>query len=119
MYGNSLRILVCGGRNYQDKDRVNKILDDLHNSHGIGLMICGGAKGADTIAKDWALFRGITCIEVLPNWDKYGKAAGPIRNKKMLDDYCPHYVIAFPGGKGTENMIEQAENNNFKVFKVT
>ncbi len=42
-------------------------------------------------------------------WSKYGRRAGPIRNKQMLDVGKPHLVVAFPGGAGTANMVKQAK----------
>jgi hypothetical protein len=65
------------------------------------------AKGADTLAGEWAKARGITVLACPADWKKWGKMAGPIRNKEMLT-YTPDGVVALPGGKGTEDMVMQA-----------
>ena len=49
------------------------------------------------------------------DWQKYGRAAGPIRNKQMLDEGSPDLVIAFAGGRGTENMVKQSEAKKVPV----
>ena len=43
------------------------------------------------------------------DWAKHGKAAGPIRNAEMLTEFLPDYIVAFPGGKGTADMLRKAE----------
>jgi hypothetical protein len=54
------------------------------------------------------------------DWDKYGKAAGPIRNKQMLDEGNPEKVIAFrfKNSRGTQNMINQAEKAGIKTIVI-
>lgn len=97
-----MRVLVCGGRNYSNKKRVYDILDNLED---VDLIIEGGARGADRLASEWAADREISSIRYNAEWDKYGKAAGYKRNLKMLNEGKPNLVVAFPGGKGTNNMI--------------
>jgi hypothetical protein len=85
-------------------------VEEVLNQLEITRIIEGGAKGVDRNAKAYAMQKGIPFEEYPANWDKYGKAAGPIRNKQMLDEGQPDLVIAFlaPNSKGTKNMIEQA-----------
>lgn len=72
-------------------------------------LVSGGAKGVDTVAKVMANWFKIKCIEFIPNWDKHGKAAGPIRNKLIVDE-CDKLVAFWDGkSKGTENSIDLAE----------
>jgi hypothetical protein len=76
----------------------------------------GGASGADTFAKEWATTKpGIERYVCHADWDKYGKAAGPKRNARMLE-WKPDMVIAFPGGAGTANMVKQAEAMGVRVL---
>ncbi len=102
------RVLVCGGRDYDDREQMFRILDVAHAANPIECLIHGAARGADTLAADWALERDVHCNAYPADWERNGKAAGPIRNRKMLEEGKPHMVIAFPGGKGTSNMIQQA-----------
>lgn len=104
-----MRILVCGGRNYNDSKRVFEFLDKFHLENNISVVIQGGAKGVDTLAALWALDKGIEALCFPANWAKFGKAAGHFRNKQMLDEAKPDKILAFPGGKGTQNMISQAK----------
>jgi len=109
-----MKILVCGGRDYNDTNKINQTLTELAPN----CVIHGGARGADILAAQWAKSKGIPAVEVLANWDYYQKAAGPIRNKWMLEFCEPDIVVAFPGGRGTANMIEQAEAKGIKVIRV-
>ena len=81
-------------------------------------IIEGGAKGADSAAADFALCAFCKLEEYNAEWDKYGKAAGFLRNKAMLDEGKPDLVVAFPGGKGTANMVSLAEAAGVEVMKI-
>lgn len=81
-------------------------------------VISGKAKGADTLAIDWAVVNWLTWDEYPADWEKYGKSAGYIRNQQMLDEGKPDYVIAFPGGAGTKNMKERAIKAGVPVIEI-
>jgi len=110
-------LLVCGGRDYDDTDFLEKFLDDLAEKHRITLLIHGGARGADELASNWAWSRDIPRKEYKAYWNKHGNAAGPIRNKLMLTEGKPDLVIAFPGGSGTADCIRQAKLLGIKVIE--
>lgn len=112
------RVLVCGGRDYDDAQSLAMVLDAAHYANPIECLIHGAARGADTLAADWALSHDVLCKAYPADWDRHGRAAGPIRNTRMLLE-LPHLVIAFPGGKGTADMIRQAEAAKVPVVKVT
>lgn len=113
--GDEMRILVCGGRNYNNKNFLFSILDKVNDLRGISLLIHGGAKGADSLAKAWAKDRGIDESPFLADWS-LGRKAGPIRNSRMLHEGKPDGVVAFPGGRGTLDMITQAQKAGVKVW---
>jgi ABC-type Fe3+-hydroxamate transport system substrate-binding protein len=118
-----VKVIVCGGRDYWDADFAFWYLDELLDA-AVSIIpddfeiIEGGARGADALAFAWAMERGIKCTTVNANWDKYPKAAGPIRNGEMLK-LDPDLVVAFPGGRGTANMIQQAEKKGVQVIEIT
>lgn len=113
------KLLVTGGRNYRDKARAFEILDWLHSEYKVTHLIHGGAKGADELAGMWARDRIITEIACPADWEKHGKAAGPIRNQAMLDQHSPDLVFAFPGGRGTANMCELAHKAGVTVLTLS
>jgi len=113
----SFKILVCGGRNYTNKDRVYTILDRIHKYYSDICIVQGGAMGADYIAKSWAIDNNIKQHEFKANWNQYGKGAGAIRNQQMLE-FDPDLVVAFAGGSGTADMINRSKNAGIKVFIV-
>lgn len=101
--------LVCGGRDYKDRNLVWRILDMMI----IDLLVHGGCKtGADFFADLWARNRRQRVKEYPANWDALGNRAGSIRNQFMFDDAKPHIVIAFPGGTGTLNMVGIVTSHN-------
>lgn len=104
-----MRVLVCGGRHYRGRKRLFAELDRLHGARGIDCIIQGGATGADAIAKEWARLAAVPSQEFCADWDMYGRAAGPMRNRKMLEDGKPDVVIAAPGGAGTASMVRLSE----------
>jgi len=110
-----MRVLVCGGREYDDWQHLAETLYPLLTAHGV--LIQGGAKGADFLARVFAKWRGVPVKEYRANWERHGKAAGGIRNQLMLDDAKPDLVVAFPGGRGTADMVRRAERAGVPVQK--
>lgn len=111
------RVLVCGGRDYDRRDFVFGYLDAWHEQHWIVEIVQGEATGADRWAKLWAQGRQVMCTGCRADWAKHGRAAGPLRNQKMLDNWPPDVVIAFPGGAGTLDMILRARAGKFPVVR--
>lgn len=75
-----------------------------------------GAHGADELATLYAQKNNINYTVRYANWDKYGKAAGAVRNKEMLTLDNPDCIIAFTGGKGTAHMVEIATKAGIEVI---
>lgn len=112
-----MKVIVCGGRHYSQRTRLNKFLDDFHIETPITILIHGDANGADKLAGLWGFRNGITVDPTPADWGKYGWAGGPIRNAEMIDKN-PDVVIAFPGGRGTGNMVYQAQRKYIRVVHV-
>lgn len=114
-----MRVLVCGGRDYKDSHKLWCTLNEYDQLYGFSVLMQGGAKGADRLAKEWGEYWLKTPpLTFNADWVKYPKAAGPIRNKQMLDEGKPDLVIAFPGGKGTKNMVDQARARGVKIIEI-
>ena len=113
------RILVCGGRDYADRDKVFWALDQIDAKHGVGEVLHGGANGADSLGHEWAVARQRVSITVMAKWDTDGKRAGPVRNQRMLDEYGPYACVAFPGGSGTADMVRRCREEDVPVWEIT
>lgn len=113
-----MRVLVCGGRDFSDPALLNRTLDDLAKTEVVDCVIEGNARGADRIAGYWARRRGIPNHKFPADWAAHGRAAGPMRNRKMLNEGHPDIVIAFRGGAGTADMVRQARAAGVRVVEV-
>lgn len=111
-----MRLLVCGGRAYSNRAAVFAALDRAHAKRPVSVVIHGGARGADSLAEDWAVCRHVEVMAFPADW-RLGKAAGPLRNEIMLKDGKPDAVIAFPGGRGTEHMVSLAREAGLPVWQ--
>ena len=111
-----MRILVCGGRTFDDDQKLSKVLN-LYRTDNM-VIIQGEAKGADTLAKFWAKRNNVPFESYPADWNKYGKRAGYIRNNQMLNEGKPDLVIAFPGGVGTQMMIHLSKAAGISVVEV-
>ena len=124
-------VLVTGGRDYPARDRLRHVLTEIHTNRAqISAIVEGNAgawdpkkkqvkAGADKLAGEWALDNGIPNIKFPPPFRKYQKKAGPIRNGWMISGLIKiDVVIAFPGGKGTQDMVEKAEEQGIRVVKI-
>lgn len=111
-------VLICGGRTFCDHILFNKTMDKIHKERGVTHVLQGGAKGADYFAHVWSAKRGIRETVFNAEWKKYGKSAGPIRNRVMLDEGRPDLVVAFPGGTGTAHMVAYAWKKGIETIVV-
>lgn len=113
-----LRCIVTGGRDYADRYHVYTVLDRVVREDGFLTVVEGGASGADLIAYEWGVARGYDVLTFVANWKKHGKAAGPIRNAEMIEA-CKDMatvVVAFPGGRGTADMVRQSTRAGLTVI---
>jgi hypothetical protein len=110
------RVLVCGGRFYADYGFVGKVLAQVHQALGITLLIHGGASGVDSLADAWADAQGIP-VQVFPvDWENGGLATVPARNALMLREGKPEHVVAFPGGPGTLDLLDQVRAAGLPIW---
>lgn len=109
---------MTGGRDYNDVGIVFDCLTKLNEQFERLVVIHGDADGADTCAYNVCREVGIEQVRVPAAWKKYQRAAGPIRNKLMLDLFPSlDLVMAFPGGTGTADMKKQAESREIPVIE--
>lgn len=119
-----MRVCVCGGRDYADRNAVFAALNDIYPRE-VALaplvIVEGGARGADHFAKEWAILgsalKGTDQIVHEPHpaqWTKYRRAAGPRRNQEMVDSGLD-LLLAFPGGTGTRDMIRKCRKAGIEV----
>jgi hypothetical protein len=114
-----MKVIVCGGRNFDNRQMVVRFLTRLHAQEPISCVIHGAARGADALAEEWARSHEVTYIGVPARWKVDGKRAGPLRNQRMIDEHQPGCVVAFPGGNGTADMMARAEMHGLCVYRVT
>lgn len=127
-YMNRRRVLVCGDRLWQDAEMIQTVLRAFLRPEDALTLINGRAGGADNIAHQWACSLENLGLKVVPegypaDWDKYHKAAGPIRNQQMLDEGKPDLVIAFHDdlakSKGTKDMVTRAKKAGVPVWVIS
>lgn len=111
------KLLICGGRDFVWSSFAEWKLDTFHHFNPVSLVIEGGAKGADTIGRQWADSRNIPVQTFKADWNTHGNSADPIRNAQMLQDGQPNSVIAFDGGRGTDHMVSIAEKAEVTVHR--
>ena len=101
-----MRLLICGDRNYTDYKRILGFLKECQRKHKDLVVIEGGAKGADRLAKRAAEELKIPVIEYQADWLGLEKAAGPLRNQKMIEEGKPDILVDFQenieSSKGTK-----------------
>lgn len=110
-----MRILVCGSRHFNDY----KLLKETLDVYNISEIISGAARGADTLARLYGQDMGIPVLEFPALWDKYGRAAGPIRNREMLKQR-PDLVVGFihPDSRGTKDMLSISREAGIPVKEI-
>lgn len=114
-----MRVIVTGGRDLKKEDHVWDWLDKIHRLLGITELAQGQCPtGADLLAREWARMHNVPLAGFRADWDIHGKAAGPIRNQRMLAVFQPELVVAFPGGRGTMNTRGLAEHMGIPLLVI-
>lgn len=137
LHGKSIRLLVFGGRDFKDYRFLGTLLDTLLTTvKGTGgqiiYLVEGEAPGADILAKSWAEWRRIPVLPFKAKWDdltapdavikinkygrKYNARAGFDRNQQMIDEGKPTLAVAFPGGNGTNDMVERCKKAGISII---
>ena len=110
-----MNVVITGGRHFKDKKMMFSVLDKIHETNPIVRLAHGGCTGADNLAREWALQNEVVSVSYPADWH-LGEKAGPMRNAFMLEKEQPEFVIAFPGGKGTQNAIQFAKRMGYDVI---
>ena len=115
-----IRIGVTGGRDYLNKSHVWEVLDEnkavIEDAGHRMFLVVGDAMGADAFARYWASENDIDHQIFRADWTTHKKAAGPIRNKAMLESGIDR-LCAFPGGRGTEHMKTICRDSGVNVIE--
>lgn len=120
-----LRILVCGGRHFENYEQLKNILFNVLKAKKITPndveIVSGHCPGADMLGERWAEENGASLRTFPADWIKYKKSAGPIRNKQMIDYitcFNERLVVAFVSSKskGTKHTIRLAQKNGIPVI---
>lgn len=102
-----MKVIIAGGRNIKGENLLYEALKTF--PYKITEVVCGMASGVDTLGKEYAEENGILISEFPANWEKHGKAAGPIRNKQMAE-YGDVLLLIWDGkSSGSANMAKQME----------
>lgn len=110
--------LICGGRKFDDQEMFNYAMGQLLAMKGCpSKIVHGDARGADAMADAWGHQMALTVVAMPADWEMYGNGAGPMRNQRMLG-LKPALVIAFPGGKGTADMVRRAREAGIDVAEI-
>jgi hypothetical protein len=112
-----MKLIVCGGREWSSVGLTYRALDAVVKKRGVELIITGCARGADSLAVAWATSRGVAHTVYRADWDGLGRRAGAVRNQQMLDQGKPDGVVAFPGGRGTADMVRRALEAGVPVWQ--
>lgn len=112
--GKGRRIAVTGGRAYANMRHVKTVFDRLACNRS-DTLIEGGATGADRLCRLEAIRRGMRVETHRADWRHDGRAAGPLRNRRMIATR-PDMLIAFPGGKGTRDCVLAARQAGIPVI---
>lgn len=115
-----MKILITGSRGWTDRNKVEHAIKNYGGLENSVIIVHGGAVGADSIANSIAKSYGLVCHVHYPNWNKFGKKAGIIRNEEMLLKENPDVVLAFWDRKspGTKHMMDFATSQGYEVIQI-
>lgn len=109
-----MKLIIAGGRDYKFTREDFDFISRIYDAFLIEEIVSGGATGADRTGEIIADNRGTPVKRFPADWNQHGRAAGPIRNEEMAK--YADAVVLFSGGKGTQNMFNQAQKHGLKIF---
>lgn len=112
-----MKVIVAGGRDFSDYQLLCRKLDAILSQQNAVQIVCGEARGADSLGRKYAEERGYTILSFPADWNRYGRSAGFRRNEQMAQ--VADALVAFWDGqsKGTANMIELMKNKPTRVVR--
>ncbi len=118
-----MRLLICGSRHWTDGELILQELRALHAREQVEVVIEGEAPGADTLAREAVRQLGIPVLPFPADWEKHGRAAGPLRNQRMLDEGRPDMVLAFSedlnSARGTADLCARARRAGLPIHLIS
>jgi hypothetical protein len=113
-----MRLIVCGGRSFTNFELLERELTLLNRNKPISVLIHGWIGPAASMVEHWARANDIPIVRYPPNWELHGKDAETLRNEFMLCDSRPGFVVAFPGGPDTSDLVRRALSRGVAVLAV-
>ena len=119
------KIIVCGGRHFNNYDYLKFVLNSILSDNGLDYeeveIVSGHCAGADKLGEKYAEEHNVKCKIFPAEWEKYGRSAGPIRNQQMIDylsNCIKPMVVAFvsENSRGTKDTLKRADKNNYELF---
>ncbi len=108
-----MRVIIAGGRDIFDMEAVATAIAEA--GFKITEVVCGLARGVDTLGSEWAMNHGIPVTNFAADWQKFGKRAGTVRNA-LMGNYAEALIAVWDGkSRGTKHMIDYARMKNLKV----
>ena len=116
-----MKLIIAGSRNYHDcvvYELIHTTISKLNETNQVKELVTGCAKGVDAFAEKYGRRYNIPIVKFPADWEKYGKAAGPIRNKQMAI-YADALLLIWDGeSRGSANMLKNAKEQGLKIFNV-
>ena len=109
-----MKLGIVGSRDFDDEEFIFETIK-LYGIKNIDLIVSGGCKGPDLIAEKFAKENNIGTLIFKPDWKKYGRAAGPIRNKSIIENSDELLVFWDGKSKGTLSSIQLAQTKKIKI----
>lgn len=117
-----MKLIIAGSRTFIRLDSLtisgllSQLLPNWQNS--VDTIISGGATGVDNAGENFAKAIGLPILQYLPNWEQFGHAAGPIRNREMAMEGDALLLIWDGSSKGSKNMKAEMEKLSKPVYEV-
>ena len=111
-----MRVIVAGSRSIKDYELVKKAIED--SGFKISILVCGEARGVDSLGRRWAESHEVPIKSFAANWDIHGRGAGHIRNKEMAE-YAQALVLVWDGqSAGSKSMKKYAGDKGISIYEV-
>ena len=116
--GNGSKVIIAGSRSFVDYEKLRSVCDSIlpnqYSEPRISIL-SGTSSGSDSLGERYANERGFALNRYPANWKQYGRAAGPIRNRQMVEDADAAIVFWDGQSRGTKNLIEEAKKQGLIV----
>lgn len=112
-----MRLIIAGSRHYPPREADALVTEAMRRLPAPSAVLSGTATGIDSAGERWALANGVPVERYPADWEKHGRAAGPLRNRVMAEAADALLLIWDGRSRGSASMLTEARQRKLRIWQ--